>query len=131
MSLHVQNPALLPKVRWPSMLALFRHMPCCLRVTSLVPGRSCAGQDTVVPCHLPTIGKGMATKVSDLFCAAGCLHCHDIVDGRDKAGAAYIMDHAPTAFMERLMRGHHETISRIVLFAMSGDLNHEDLEVIL
>lgn len=120
----IQNPMLLPKVRSRKLLDAVRHMPCTLRVASFVPGRSCARQSTVVPCHLPSIGKSQGSKVSDLFVAAGCLYCHDIVDGRDRAGRDYIDAKFPAAFADRLMKGHHETISRWVdlgVFPMGDD----------
>lgn len=109
----ITNPALLPKVRSRVLLAACADMPCTLRVASFIPGQQCAHQTTVVPCHIDrTLGKGMGTKVSDLFVAAGCFHCHNIIDGRDTKGRAFIMDNYPTAFMERLLKGLCETQSR-------------------
>jgi len=111
----ITNPALLPKVRSRALLAACQDMPCTLRVASFIPGQQCAHQTTVVPCHIDaTLGKGMGTKVSDLFVAAGCFHCHNIIDGRDPKGRAFIMDNYPTAFMERLLKGLCETQSRLV-----------------
>lgn len=121
------NPALLPKVRSRPLLDAIRFMPCELRIASLVPGHRCADQSTVVGCHLPTIGKGMSTKVSDLFVAAGCQHCHDIIDGRDQKSARYIAEHYPTAMMERMMKGNHATISRWVAM---GLLTVEGMEIV-
>jgi len=119
MTLHIHNPALLPKVRSPALLAAVKDMPCTLRVASFIPGQQCAHQTTVVPCHIDrSLGKGMGAKVSDLFVAAGCFHCHNIIDGRDQKGAAYIMDHYPTAFMERLLKGLCETQSRFVAMGL-------------
>lgn len=120
----IQNPMMLPKIRSRKLLDATQHMPCTLRVASFIPGRSCARQSTVVPCHLPTIGKGTATKVSDLYVAAGCLYCHDIVDNRDKAARAYVDAKYPAAFAERLMKAHHETIARWIdmgVFPMGDD----------
>lgn len=120
----IENPMMLPKIRSRALLDACRHMPCSLRVASFIPGNRCAAQDTVVPCHIPTIGKGMGTKVSDLFVAAGCLHCHDIIDGRDRAGADFIAANYPTAMMDRLLRGMCETQSRWVgmgLLVATGD----------
>jgi hypothetical protein len=115
MTLHIQNPALLPKVRSPALLASVKDMPCTLRIASLVPYGQCAHQTTVVPCHIDrSIGKGMGTKVSDLFVAAGCHHCHAIMDGRDLKAVEWLMKNAPTAFMERVLKGLCETQSRWV-----------------
>lgn len=108
------NPAMLPKVRSRKLLDAVRYMPCALRVSSFFPGHRCSRQDTVVPCHIPTIGKGMGTKVSDLFVAAGCMHCHDIIDGRDRARRDFIDKSYPTAFALRLLDGMAETQSRWV-----------------
>lgn len=120
-----ENPDLLPKVRSEAIMRAMRGMPCALRVASFLPGGKCAARDTVVGCHLPTIGKGVATKVSDLFVAAGCARCHDIVDGRDLPARDYIMAKYPTAYMERLMRAGHETQARLValgIIAVKGDM---------
>lgn len=109
----IHNPALLPKLRSPALLRAVRDMPCALRLAGFFPGHGCSAQDTVVPCHLDrTIGKGMGTKVSDLFVAAGCLHCHDILDGRDRAKRDYIAEHYPAALMDRMLRGLAETQAR-------------------
>lgn len=110
----IYNPAMLPKVRSRKLLDAVAVMPCALRVSSFYPGHRCSGQDTVVPCHIPTIGKGMSTKVSDLFVAAGCMHCHDIIDGRDRKRRDFINDRYPTAFAFRLLDGMAETQSRWV-----------------
>jgi hypothetical protein len=124
----LQNPALLPKVRSDTLLRSTRHMPCALRVASFYPGHRCAAEDTVVPCHLDrTIGKGIGTKVSDLFVVAGCAHCHDILDGRDVTRRAYILENYPTAFVERCLKGLAETQSRWVDM---GALVGEDWEVV-
>lgn len=123
----IENPALLPKIRSRVLLDACQHMPCTLRVSSFIPTRRCAHQTTVVPCHIPTIGKGIGTKVSDLFVAAGCIHCHDIIDGRDRKGADYIAAHYPTALMERLLRGMCETQARWVGM---GLLTVEGMEVL-
>ena len=109
----IANPDLLPKIRSDALMRACGSMPCSLRVASFV-GLPCAPQATVVGCHIPTIGKGTSTKVSDVFVAAGCAVCHDIVDGRNKKALDVIMDRYPAAFQERLMRANHETISRWV-----------------
>lgn len=124
----ITNPALLPKVRCGALLGAVRHMPCALRIASFVPGGRCADPATVVPCHIDrSIGKGMGTKVSDLFVAAGCIHCHDILDGRDRAGRDYILQHYPTALMERVLKGLCETQARWIGM---GLLHADGMEVI-
>lgn len=110
------SPDLLPKVRSEALRQACRDMPCTLRIASFA-GIPCAPQNTVVPCHLPTIGKGVGTKVSDLYIAAGCHTCHSLLDGRDKR-AFVIADTYPAAFAERLMRGNHETIGHWVAMGL-------------
>ncbi len=110
----ITNPALLPKIRSRTLLDAIEGMPCSLRIASFYPGHRCAPPETVVGCHLPVIGKGMSSKVSDLYVAAGCQHCHDILDGRDHVKAAYIREHYPTALMDRLLQGLAETQARWV-----------------
>jgi hypothetical protein len=80
----IQNPAMLPKVRSTKLTKACKDMPCTLRIASIF-GHSCAPQQTVVPVHLPVHGKGTATKVTDLAVVAGCMTCHDILDGRPAA----------------------------------------------
>jgi hypothetical protein len=110
----VMNPDLLPKIRSRALLDACQHMPCTLRIASFV-GQRCAPQDTVVGCHLPTIGKGVSTKVSDLFVAAGCATCHSIVDHRGTNAMREVIErNYPAAFADRLMRANHETLSRWV-----------------
>ena len=105
---------LLPKVRSGKLLAATQFMPCCLRISSFAPGHRCSPQDTVVPAHVPTIGKGMATKVSDLFVVAACANCHDILDGRDIKRREFIMQNYPAAVTQRILDGMAETQSRWV-----------------
>lgn len=110
----IVNPHMLPKVRSDELMRAMNGMPCSLRIASLVPGRRCDGPDTTVGCHLPVIGKGTSTKVSDLFVAGGCHVCHDIVDGRDQEALRYIQQHAAVPYMERLLNALCETQSRLV-----------------
>jgi len=110
----ITNPALLPKVRSNAIMDAMRYYPCELRVSSLFPGHRCSGQETVVGCHLSDPGKSMASKTSDLYAVAGCFHCHDIVDGRDRMRADYIREKYPTAFAERLRLGLQATQARLV-----------------
>ena len=104
------NPHMLPKVRSKSLRDACRKYPCSLRIASF-GGMRCAHQSTVVGCHLPSFGKGVSTKVSDLFIAAGCQVCHDLLDGRDPRGFV-IAETYPAAFAERIMLAHHETLMR-------------------
>lgn len=108
------NPVLLPKVRSKAIMDAGRDMPCTLRVSSFMPMWKCADDATVVMCHLPSAGKGTSTKSSDLYVAAGCAHCHDILDGRDKGASEYITTHYPAAYAERLLRGMQETQALLI-----------------
>lgn len=108
------NPALLPKVRSDLIMAAARGMPCTLRISTFVPGWKCADDATVVMCHLPSAGKGMGTKSSDLYVAAGCAHCHAIIDGPDRTARDYITEHYPAAYAERMLRGMQETQAMLV-----------------
>lgn len=122
----IANPALLPAVRSDRLMSEIRGMPCALRISSFVPGRRCSGPETVVGCHLPGIAKGTSHKNSDLFVAAGCQSCHDILDFRDKQAAEYIAAHYPAAMQERLLRGLQETMSRLVglgIITVAGNKN--------
>jgi hypothetical protein len=110
----ITNPALLPKVRSEAIMQAANGQPCSLRIASFIPGRKCAPAATVVGCHLPTIGKGMGTKVTDLAVAFGCQACHDLLDGRDRAGAEYLIQNFPTAVATRLTDALVETHARLV-----------------
>ena len=117
------NPHTLRKVRSRTMLDAVATFPCALRVASIVPGGKCAPQNTVVPAHLPVFGKGTGTKVSDLFVVAACRTCHDILDARNDA-LWWIMDHHPTVFQDRILRGYCETLARLVeagIIKVKGD----------
>ena len=81
------RPALLPKVRSDAIMQAMGHYPCTLRISSFIPGHDCSAQSTVVGAHLPVIGKGIGTKVTDLAVAAACKNCHDLIEGRDHRGA--------------------------------------------
>jgi hypothetical protein len=87
-------------------------MPCSLRIAGFI-GLPCAPQSTVVGCHVGSLGKGTATKVSDLSIAAGCSTCHDLIDGRDNR-IDYIRKHYPLALGEQVLRAVNETQARWV-----------------
>ncbi len=123
----ITNPHLLPKIRSEAIMQAMQHMPCSLRISSFIPGRKCSPQATVVGCHLPTIGKGMGTKTTDLAVAAGCQACHDLLDGRDRAGAEYLIQNMPTAVATRMTDALVETQARLVGM---GIIKVEDGEVI-
>lgn len=107
------RPALLPKVHSLDLLAAVRGMPCTARIATLA-GVPCAPIDTVVPCHAGNLGKGMATKVSDLSVFAGCATCHDIYDRRGAHWKA-VHDQHKAAMLERIMLAVFET--QAMLFA--------------
>lgn len=107
----IENPHMLTKVR----STLLRHscsgMPCTLRISSF-RGRPCASQSTVVGCHLPVFGKGVSTKVSDLFMAAGCANCHELLDMVDRGAHELRKD---PEFWRQIHRAHCETLARWIM----------------
>lgn len=105
--------ALLPKIRSDAIMSAAEGQPCAIRVASLI-GKSCAGIETTVGCHLPVIGKGTGTKVTDLAVAFGCSVCHDIVDGRDKVAHDVMTTRYPAAYAYRLLNALVETQARLV-----------------
>ena len=111
----ITNPHMLPKVRSDKLMAAMQNYPCTLRVSSLYPGYQCAHQSTVVGCHIGGLGKGVSTKVTDLAVAAGCSHCHAIIDMVDSKRWGFITSRYPTAFMERVLLGLIETHARLVI----------------
>ena len=111
--MHIQNPALLPKVRSKALMAAANGQPCSLRIASFV-GLSCSGIETVVGCHLPVIGRGVATTATYLAVAFGCQTCHEILDGRNQNALAVIRDKYPAAFGFRLLDALVETQARLV-----------------
>lgn len=103
------NPHMLPKIRSAALLKACRDMPCTLNLAGFID-MPCAPENTVVGCHLPTIGKGTATKVSDLYVAAGCRLCHDLLDQRDPRGFLAASSYSAD-FAEQIMRAHHMTLA--------------------
>lgn len=100
------RPHLLPKLRSELLMSSMRHYPCTLRIASFL-GEPCAHQSTVVGCHLPVIGKGIGTKVTDLAVVAGCAHCHDILD--DRNGKLRQVERYGSAYHMRLLNALVET----------------------
>lgn len=112
MSVHYA-PHMLPKVRSDEIRGAVRGWPCTLRIASFIPGHQCAGDDTTVLCHLTGLGKGMSTKVTDIAAAAGCAHCHALVDRVDSR-VRYIEERYPAALADRYMQGMIETLTLLV-----------------
>lgn len=102
------RPHMLPKLRSEKIMQAMAGYPCTLRIASFIPGHTCADQSTVVGCHLPVVGKGMKTKVTDLAVAAGCFHCHLLNEGVDKR-VQYIIDRYPTGLTMRYLNALVET----------------------
>jgi hypothetical protein len=100
------NVVLLPKVRSDRLMASANGAPCSLRL----PGICNHNPQTTVCAHLPGIGKGMGTKVSDLHVAYACSACHDAIDrfGWEKKGLTAAM------VLDAMLRGHAETQARMV-----------------
>lgn len=108
----IHNPHMLPKVRSKRLMADINGMPCTLRIASFI-GLPCAPDATCVGCHLPVFGKGVNTKVSDLFTVSGCQTCHDLLDGRDRR-IDFIQQKYPAALVERMLMAMCETQARQV-----------------
>ena len=123
--------SLLPKVRSQVLMDAMELLPCTLRIASLAPGMSCAPEDTVVGCHLPVGqagGKGVATKVTELAVAAGCRHCHNILDRVDQKSWSYIYKNFPHILHLRMLHGLVETHARLYemgIITVKGDMNNE------
>lgn len=83
---------------------LARGMPCQIRLPGCL-----ADSETVVLCHYRSIslGAGTSIKPQSWLGAWGCMHCHSIVDGRDK------IKHGPSRDQIRL--AHCEGILRTLL----------------
>ena len=107
-------PHMMEKVRSDDIMAGAAGSPCTLRVSSLYPGHRCSGDDTVVNCHLPVIGKGVSTKVTDMAAAFGCFHCHQILDGVDRQRREYIETRFPTLYVMRMLNGLVETHALLI-----------------
>ena len=120
------RPHMLPKVRSEAIRKACENFPCSLRIASFI-GLSCSGPNTVVGCHLPTDGKGIGTKVTDLSIAAGCQVCHDLLDGRDNRGRL-IREKYPLGLADRIIRAQSETLTRLM---MDGIIEINDAEIII
>lgn len=85
-------------------------LPCSLRL----PGICNHNSATSVMAHLPGIGKGTSTKVSDLHTAIACSACHAAIDNFtwEKAGltAAVVLD--------AMLRGHGESQARLAIMGV-------------
>lgn len=77
------------------------------RCTLRIPGVCCGDSDTVVLCHLPFGGRGVARKAPDNHAAYGCRSCHDALDGR----GGHDVDRAE--LYECALRGIAETQARM------------------
>lgn len=95
--------SLLPKVRSKAVTDAARGQPCTLRL----PGVCNFNEETVVLAHLPSTGKGMGTKSSDIHAVFACSDCHDAMDrGTHRLDYETILD----AMLDALA----ETQSRLV-----------------
>jgi hypothetical protein len=107
------RPSLLPKVRSGAIMRAMKNYDCTVRVSNFIPGHDCAPQSTVVGAHLPVIGKGVGTKVTDLAVVAACHHCHLLIDGVD-ARANQLVAMYPAAYHMRLLQALVETQAMLV-----------------
>lgn len=64
--------------------------------------------ETVVLCHLPSEGKGMALKSPDHWAAYGCSNCHNIIDGR------WNTDLSDAEILRCMMRGLYRTQEQLI-----------------
>lgn len=106
------RPHMLPKIRSAQIMAAAAGSPCTLRIASFA-GLRCAGSSTTVAAHLPTAGKGIATKSTDLAAVFACATCHDILDGRHYASSA-IVDRQAAGVTERMLQALVETHALLV-----------------
>lgn len=117
--------ALLPKVDSDVLMKAIEGMPCSLRIASFIFGFGCADQATVVGVHFNTPQKGKSTKSTGLAVAAGCKHCHDLVDRVDPR-INDIEKAYPAALGHRYLQGLIETQSRLYekgIITVKGDKN--------
>lgn len=121
-----QNPHNLPKVRSKAIMKAARDEPCQLRISSLIPGHRCSGDDTSVMAHPPSFGKGVGTKVSDLGTIIACYHCHDLLDGRDER-IKWLTENYPTALQERITLG---ILATLQILAETGVIVVPDAEFV-
>lgn len=79
---------------------LARGMPCQIRLPGCLDS-----EESVVLCHYRSIslGAGIGIKPQSWLGAWGCMHCHDIVDGRADL-AEYDRDAIRLAHAEGVMR---------------------------
>lgn len=123
---NIVNPHMLPKLRSEAFRSACGQYPCALRISSLIPGRGCAGRTTTVGGHMPIFGKGVNTKVTDFGLATVCAHCHDLIDARDSR-VYWLIEKYPAAFWERVACGIVETMTRYML---DGHLTVPDGEIV-
>lgn len=111
------NPHMLTKVRSEDIMSAAGNsnlFPSCTLKLGTFAGIPCAPRSTNVMAHLPTIGKGMSTKVSDVFVACGCATCHSILDEVHEV-SHLIQERYPAAYWIQVMKANHETISRLIM----------------
>lgn len=110
---HITNPHMLPKVRSKTITDFAAGQPCELRIGTFL-GRPCWDNSTCVWCHLGNLGKGVSTKVCDVFGAIGCLGCHDITDGRDMRSLEQIAERYPLALGQQILQAQQASWSRLI-----------------
>jgi hypothetical protein len=120
------NPHMLPKVQSEQLCNSIRslEMPCTLRIANFV-GLVCDGH-AVEGHHLPVFGKGMGTKVSDIYQGAACRVCHDVA--HSKTGAELRVKY-PNAYTERLWFAMAETQGLWLQGGLIG-INTNDVRII-
>lgn len=114
----LENPHMLPKVRSKALRNAVTQMPCYLKLAGFA-GMPCnheAGANVL--CHMPTIGKGTGSKVSDLYAACGCSTCHDLLDWERNPVGAMIREKYPQAYFEQLMKARDATMGAWVALGL-------------
>lgn len=107
-------PHLIPKLRSPACREACAEMPCTLRISNFIPGHGCSDRSTVVGCHGEGPDKGMSTKTTDVGIAAGCKHCHDLLDRRDSRWK-YLEEHYAAAVADRIHKANKETLGYLLM----------------
>lgn len=80
---------------------------CCLQIHPYCNGNP----ETVVLCHLPSLGKGIARKSLDHWACYGCSACHDILDQRNPRA---IREIGWNEIVQCMFRGLERTQNRLI-----------------
>jgi len=101
-------PQRLPKVRSTAITSAAMGSPCTARLASFL-GLQCESRATTVNAHLPVLGKGTSTKVTDMASSFTCSLCHDILDRRRPELFDAIAERYPAGIALRMLESLVET----------------------